>query len=362
MNGDLGRDQIWTPEIWAEIDKTVSAEVGRLRIAQKVFGGEPALGASNVPLDIVFPPPPAGSGSVREGVTIPFLEISVEFTLTQSQVANEATLRTGRTLAGVAANWMAFAEDALFFQGKDVNLPGNIRVANRELAANGLLGQATHPIVAVSPLSPNMYGDQTFRAVVEGINQLIHRNQPGPYALVLESSIYADAHRTSPGTSTTTADRIAALVQEGFYPAATLRNPLQVERAAQRVVNIPPPPAVGVDAMAELVALAAAANAAAAGGDPDVAARLRNRINNALAAVQAPAQPAQPPDPHDPPAPGEWGLLVSLGGERTKIYIGLEATTAFINRDNAGLYHFQVCERVQIVARDPRAIVALYFA
>jgi hypothetical protein len=39
MANNLGRDKVWTPEIWADIDKAVLAEVGRLRVAQKVFPG-----------------------------------------------------------------------------------------------------------------------------------------------------------------------------------------------------------------------------------------------------------------------------------------------------------------------------------
>ena len=96
MNGDLGRDKLWTPEIWGEIDKAVLAEAGRVRVAQKVFPSVQAPNAPNVSADVFN----AALMRIDEGVTRPFLEISVEFTLTQSQVDNEATLKTGRTLAG----------------------------------------------------------------------------------------------------------------------------------------------------------------------------------------------------------------------------------------------------------------------
>jgi hypothetical protein len=44
MNGNLGRDKVWTPEIWADIDKAVTAEVRQVRAAQKVF---PTLSVPN---------------------------------------------------------------------------------------------------------------------------------------------------------------------------------------------------------------------------------------------------------------------------------------------------------------------------
>ncbi len=37
MNGSLGRDRVWNDHIWSEIDKAVREEVGRVRVAQKVF-------------------------------------------------------------------------------------------------------------------------------------------------------------------------------------------------------------------------------------------------------------------------------------------------------------------------------------
>ena len=37
MNGNLGRDKVWNQQIWSEIDKAVQEEVGRIRVAQKVF-------------------------------------------------------------------------------------------------------------------------------------------------------------------------------------------------------------------------------------------------------------------------------------------------------------------------------------
>jgi len=59
--------------------------------------------------------------------------------------------------------------------------------------------------------------------------------------------------------------------------------------------------------------------------------------------------------------PAATGLLVSLGGEPTTIYIAQDAVAAFTQEDPGGVYRFRVFERVQIVNRDARALVRLDF-
>jgi hypothetical protein len=49
MPNNFGRDQIWTPDIWAAIDKAVVDEVGSIRVVQKVFGGMSMPNSANVP-------------------------------------------------------------------------------------------------------------------------------------------------------------------------------------------------------------------------------------------------------------------------------------------------------------------------
>jgi uncharacterized linocin/CFP29 family protein len=57
----------------------------------------------------------------------------------------------------------------------------------------------------------------------------------------------------------------------------------------------------------------------------------------------------------------EIGILVSLGGEPTTIYLGIDATTAFAATDETGIYKFRVFERIQLVVRDPDAFEAINF-
>ncbi|MGB5712648.1 MAG: encapsulin, partial [Waterburya sp.] len=58
--------------------------------------------------------------------------------------------------------------------------------------------------------------------------------------------------------------------------------------------------------------------------------------------------------------PENKGLLVALAGDPTGIYVGREATTEFVHKEGSK-YFFRVVERVQFVARDPRAFVLLKF-
>jgi uncharacterized linocin/CFP29 family protein len=59
--------------------------------------------------------------------------------------------------------------------------------------------------------------------------------------------------------------------------------------------------------------------------------------------------------------PENTGLLVSLGGEPTTLYVGTEAAAAFLRKDDEESHFFRVFERFQFSARDPRAFVRLDF-
>jgi len=55
MANNHGRDEVWRPEVWAEIDKAVLAEVGRIRVAQKVFPSSQNGSGQYVPKDVFDP-------------------------------------------------------------------------------------------------------------------------------------------------------------------------------------------------------------------------------------------------------------------------------------------------------------------
>ena len=282
MPNNLGRDQIWTPDIWAAIDKAVLDEVGAIRVVQKVFDGMSTPNAANVPADEFDP----DEMKIAEGTTKPLIEISVEFSLTQSQVNNEAAMHTGQTLAKLAAKVLASAEDKLLLQGRDAPLPRNVKVVNKNSAESGLFGAANDHDIAVRPIEsrrgiPPVYGANLFRAVTQGIAELNRNGQPGPYALVLETGLYADAFAPVGDALVTTADRLSPLLPGGFYGSGAM--------------------------------------------------------------------------------PKDSGLLVSLGGDPTTIYVAQDAVTAYTGENQEGNYLLRVFERVQFVARDKTALVRLKF-
>jgi uncharacterized linocin/CFP29 family protein len=281
MPNNLGRDQLWTPQIWADIDQAVLGEIGSIRVVQKVFNSTTMPNAANVPADEFD----QDNMKVAEGRTKPFIELSVEFSLTQSQVDNEATLHTAKTLAKLAAKSLALAEDTLLLQGDEAQLPKIVKVINKGSAEEGLIGDRDEPDIPVKPLEASgasaVYGPHLFTAVVHGIAELTKRGQPGPYALLLETSVYADAFSPVANTLVTTADRLSPLLTGGFYGSGAV--------------------------------------------------------------------------------PKDSGLLISLGGEPTTIYVAQDAITAYTQENRDGSYLFRVFERVQFVARDRTSAVNLKF-
>ena len=53
-NNATGRENMWNPQIWGDIDKAVMADVGRVRVAQKVFPAQQKPNQDNVQADILM--------------------------------------------------------------------------------------------------------------------------------------------------------------------------------------------------------------------------------------------------------------------------------------------------------------------
>jgi uncharacterized linocin/CFP29 family protein len=281
MNGTLGRDKVWNEHIWSEIDKAVRDEMGRIRVAQKVF---PSTIVNNV--QPVHVKRVQGFANLRiEDEFRPFIEMSMEFVLTQAQVDSEENMHLARTLAGLAARALAADEDTLLFLGRGLIhlLPATgVKVTNQGALPRGFVREALSlPRVIVRR--------SILGALARGIARLSGRNQPGPYALFFSPRQYARTFApVSNDSLVTTADRIIPLVAGGFYSINSL-------------------------------------------------IRSRTRL------------------------PYDIGILVSLGGEPTKIYLGADTTTAFTFTDADGNYKFRVFERIQLVVRDPAAFQILKF-
>ena len=327
MNGSLGRDRVWNDHIWTEIDKAVREEVGRVRVAQKVF---PSTVVNNVlPVSMNRAVPFGGKESPTEPVDDvfqPFFEISTEFILTQAQVEGEESLHLALSRARMAASALATAEDTILFLGPGFDLPG-VNVTNYGAIPPGFVDEA-----AVHYHQANKKGDSDPRfrfsdvkeaeldyvgkiigAVSDGMGLLNRRVQPGPYALFLSPDRYAQSfapaekdHLSGPG------DQISRIATGGFNMVSSL----------------------AVDTVKKWVYEASREPLPVVGTSRD----LRPDLDIA-----------------------DIGLLVSLGGEPVKIILGSDATTAFTHTE-AGKYHFRVFERIQMVVRDGRAFQILKFA
>jgi len=305
MNGSLGRDRVWNDHIWSEIDQAVRQEIGRIRVAQKVF---PSLVVNNVlpistsrvgPPGFIVPPP----GPALD-VFAPFFEISTQFVLTQAQVDGEENVRLAASFARSAASQISAAEDALLFFGPAAIVPPGINVTNQPVVPPvippGFVAEAAaYPAIQVPPVPrpgggppPVNPGDlgEIMTAVAQGIAALNARAQPGPYALFVPPFRFAQIFApVGPGLLQTPGDQLNHVVTGGLY------------------------------------------------------------MVNSLAAAAA------------PPFPNDVGILVSLGGEPAKIILGSDAMTAFTFTNAVGNYHFRVFEPIQMVVRDGRAFQTIQF-
>jgi uncharacterized linocin/CFP29 family protein len=243
----------WSQPIWDRINKAVHDETQRIRVASKFLPlhGPVEAGTLTVPSDtiIIAAPQPL---MVEEALTEPLIEIWVELMLTAQQVARErdGDLMTAMTLATRATNLLSQAEDALLLlgqvaiTGRRAGGPGgqppiqpNPLFANNQVrwrsgpAGSGLLGWdlPVNQVVDVpiaNPGPPIRYGENTFTAVEDAYARLQGNGHYGPYALVLPTRAYADAHAPLVNTLIMPADRIKPLVTKGelthFYGTGTL--------------------------------------------------------------------------------------------------------------------------------------------
>ncbi len=101
----------WTPAIWNTITQAVKNESQRNKIAQKIVPTIPLTGASNVTDDVINQDD--NILTIPEGISTTFIETSVQFTLTKTQVQQEQQLSTAITLARRAANLISIAQDMI---------------------------------------------------------------------------------------------------------------------------------------------------------------------------------------------------------------------------------------------------------
>ena len=235
--------------------------------------------------------------SIREGQTKTLVEIYLEFPLTATQVGKEAQLKTCKTLARMAAKALALAEDTVIFQGQAGKLPANVQADLIAAAGHGLLGEA----------EPGDADDNDPNKVNKPID-VIPPAKPKPGVLFGENVFSA------------VAEGIAKLTAKAQAPKFALFLPVKVYADT----FVPP-------SDASLVTTAERIKPLVEGGYMETVT-----------------------------LPQDRGLLVALAGDPTSLYVGREATTEFVRKEGSK-YFFRVVERIQFVARDPRAFVLLKF-
>ncbi len=212
----------WSAQIWDDINNAVRIEAGKVRIAQKVF---PTVTCDDNPTEVIDDVINFQDLSIAEGKTKPFVELYREFGLSRTQVTNEPTLRTCKTLARMAAKEIALVEDSIIFQGSQAN-SGNVKAENLQSSGQGLLGTyggKPIPVALVGRSGVVKWGENIFTAVTQGIAKLVRETQAPAYALFLPTDAYADTYAPpSAATLVTTADRIKPLVEGGFYGTGAL--------------------------------------------------------------------------------------------------------------------------------------------
>ena len=235
--------------------------------------------------------------SIREGQTKPFVELFQEFTLSAAQAMNEGQLRTCHTLAQMAAKSIALAEDTVIFQGATAKLPAGVKAEGIESAGGGLLGEA-------NPKDAN--DSDPLKVTVPIVVPRLPGSRPG---VLFGENLF-----------TAVADGIAKLTAKTQAPKFALFLPVRVFADA-----------FVASSEASLVTTADRVRPLVEGGFQETVS-----------------------------LPQDRGLLVALAGEPTRIIVGREATAEFVRKEGAK-YFFRVVERVQFVARDPRAFVLLKF-
>jgi uncharacterized linocin/CFP29 family protein len=279
MTTTVNRAGFWTDQVWASIDDGVAKSVTAIRVVEKVFPTVQMPDVNSVPADKFDPE----HMSITEGITKPYVELAVEFQLTNGQVNADAAGNTAMALSKLAAKTLALGEDMLLLQGKEAALPKTVRIeSGDDTLGSGLVGLARHQVDVHAPKgnAPTNSGAEILAAVSKGIALLTSDQQAPPYALIAGTDAIAAMWGTvingSPAYTVLT-----AVLTGGIY---------------------------GTSAM-----------------------------------------------------PSSAALLIALGGDPTTIYSGIDATTEPTHKAGAGRYFFRTFERVQFVARDPRAFIKLEF-
>lgn len=188
---NIRRAAFWSGDagtVWAGIDQGVNNTLQNIRVMQTVISGTQLSGVS-VPQETVD----FGTLSIEEGLTLPYIEIAVAFSLSNGQVQDPSGA-TAMRLAKLAAKDLALVEDLVFLQGEAgrKHFPSTARIESGDkFLGKGLLGLVeSKPIQVQNPVhAPGNSGESILAAVVEGLATL-SATQSGPYYLVADMNSF----------------------------------------------------------------------------------------------------------------------------------------------------------------------------
>jgi uncharacterized linocin/CFP29 family protein len=190
MSNNQNLGGFWNDQVWESINEAVAQAVSAIRVSQNVFQLLSLSGVSSVPADHFDP----AKMSITEGLTKPYVELAVEFSLTNGQVNSDPAGATAITLAKLAARDLAVAEDMIILQGKEATLPPTIKIeSGSESLGSGIIGLAKRSITvkAPDPSVPTNSGGSILAAISQGIANLTHDLQAKDYALIEDTHAFA---------------------------------------------------------------------------------------------------------------------------------------------------------------------------
>lgn len=205
--------------VWSAIDQGVNTTIQGVRVVQNVIAGARHSGMS-----VPFEELDLQTMSFTEGRTKPFIELAVEFSLTNGQVL-DASGSAALKLAKFAARDLAIAEDLIFLQGKGAELPPTVRIeSGTEGLGEGLLGLVRdgHSVSVPQTNDPDQSGSGVLQAVMEGIGLLIGASQSGPYYMIQDMVSYAQTFGTVVNGNPTNEVVRQALVGGAIYPSTSM--------------------------------------------------------------------------------------------------------------------------------------------
>ena len=133
--------------------------------------------------------------TIEEGITKPYVELAVEFSLTNGQVNDDSHGLTAQTLAKLAAKSLALAEDQVILQGDGPKLPPGVVIeSGRGSLGGGLLGLAGGRVIKVGTPAegaPTNSGAKILAAITQGIALLTANVQAPPFGLIADTNAFA---------------------------------------------------------------------------------------------------------------------------------------------------------------------------